>query len=88
MTNRETGLANEVCAHITTLIRTLDTDDQDNALTQEIAGHLAECTTCRRREAELVALLAQYGTHQLLPLPGDLEQRLLDQVCQGYRSEE
>lgn len=88
MTYRRTGAASGLCEQMSALIDALTRDEQDAALAQRIVDHLAECSACGNSEAGMAELLAQYRTDRLLPLPPDLEQRLLDRVCESFESGE
>lgn len=88
MTSGRTGAAGGLCEQMNALINALGHDEQDAALAQRIVEHLAECAACGNSEAGMAELLAQYRTDGLLPLPPDLEQRLLDRVCESFESGE
>ena len=83
-----TGAASGLCEQMSALINALTRDEQNAALAQRIVEHLAECSACGNSEAGMAALLAQYGTDRLLPLPPEVEQRLLDRVCESFESGE
>jgi hypothetical protein len=59
--------------------------DTTARLEQEILDHIASCQVCRAEVAALSRLIARYGRTEPMPLSGDLEARLLNDLCVRLR---
>jgi hypothetical protein len=69
------------CRHVWALINNLADDDPSPVALDEIAEHFVHCAKCSDAEESLDEVLALYRTQDIISLPADLEQRLLDCMC-------
>ena len=73
------------CRHVWALIDALGEEDPSPQALAEIAGHFAECANCTGAEQSLEEVLVLYRSQENISIPGGLEQRLLDCLCDGRK---
>jgi hypothetical protein len=76
------------CAHVWALIDALGDEDPSPGALAEIAEHFSSCASCAGAERSLEELLVLYRSQENIPIPGGLEQRLLDCMCGEHEANE
>jgi hypothetical protein len=73
------------CLNIWAVIDALGDEDPSPQTLAEIGEHFANCATCTDAEQSLEEVLALYRSEQNIPVPPQVEQRLLDCLCGGKK---